>query len=202
MTDKQINKQRDRQTERQRDRQTDRHNFLSKTQPLLWKGSTKNRNRNRLQGKCRSWQIVRLTQDGELGNDISSKVWHLAQQLFTVGLSACKEFLCADFPWHLQLQSLCHHCSSVRFLLNLDLLTGHLSFRPLLLGRLRFESILAQFADTHFRPHAVRVLFLAWGDNHFSDLGKMASKSYCVGRRLQFRAAALTFPLQVAPTAL
>ena len=54
MTDKQINKQRDRQTERQTDRQTDRHNFLSKTQPLLWKGSTKNRNRNRLQGKCRS----------------------------------------------------------------------------------------------------------------------------------------------------
>ena len=78
----------------------------------------------------------------------------------------------------------------------------NLSFRPLLLGRLRFESILAQFADTHFRPHTVRVLFLACGDNHSSDLGLMASKSYCVGRRLRLRVAALTFPLQVAPTAL
>ena len=77
----------------------------------------------------------------------------------------------------------------------------NLSFRPLLLGRLRFESILAQFPDTHFRPHTVRVLLLACGDNHSSDLGLMASKSYCVGRRLRLRVAALTFPLQVAPTA-
>ena len=64
ITDKQINKQ----------RETDKHNFLSKTQALLWKGSSKNRNINRLQEKCRSGQIVRLTWDGELGNDISSKV--------------------------------------------------------------------------------------------------------------------------------